>query len=253
MESQTFHVRHCVLYCFKRGLNASAAAREICGTYGDNAISVSTCKRWYAKFRAGDLSLMDEPREGRPQTVDDDLLQSLLHANPRQSTRELAKCLGCSHVAIQQHLHSLGKVLKYGYWLPHELSISNKTQRISICASLLSRYNNASFLENIITGDEKWVMYANVSRKRQWIGPNDEPQPDVMPELHPKKVMLCVWWDMNGIIYYDLMNNKLNINASVYSHQLQCVTDACREKRPALVNRKASSSSMIMPGYMFLR
>jgi len=46
-----------------------------------------------------------------------------------------------------------------------------------------------------VTGDEKWIIYNNVERKRSWRKQNEPPLAIPKIGLHPKKVMLCVWWD----------------------------------------------------------
>jgi len=38
--------------------------------------------------------------------------------------------------------------------------------RISICDLLLKRNENCPFLKWMIIGDEKWIVYNNVQRKR---------------------------------------------------------------------------------------
>lgn len=48
------------------------------------------------------------------EAFNDDLLESLLRANPRQSMRELAERLGRSHSAVENHFHILRKIQKYG-------------------------------------------------------------------------------------------------------------------------------------------
>ncbi|EFN88623.1 Histone-lysine N-methyltransferase SETMAR, partial [Harpegnathos saltator] len=65
----------------------------ICAAYGENAASHATCKRWYKKFRQGDISLEDEPRAGRPQKIETDKLQTLLDINFAQTEKELAELL----------------------------------------------------------------------------------------------------------------------------------------------------------------
>ena len=125
-----------------------------------------------------------------------------------------------------------------GTWVPHELSDKNKTDRLSICTSLLSRQINEPFLDRIITGDEKWVLYVNFVRKRQWVDKDKKPEPDPKPELHQKKVMLCIWWDRRGVVWFELLKNNQTITAEVYSQQLQRLHDELVKKRPALVNRK---------------
>ncbi len=77
----------------------------------------------------------------------------------------------------------------------------NREQRIFICNSLLWRYPRTEFLEQIITGDEKWVTYLNVTRKGQLLGPGKKPKPTPKGDLYPKKQMLSVWWDFQGIIH----------------------------------------------------
>ena len=48
------------------------------------------------------------------------------------------------------------------------------TQRINICDSLQKRNEINPFLKRLITGDEKWIVYNNVNRKRSWVM-QDEP------------------------------------------------------------------------------
>jgi len=52
--------------------------------------------------------------------------------------------------------------------------------RISICDSLCKRNEETPFLKQVVTGDEKWIIYNNVERKRSW-GKRNEP-----PFSHPK-------------------------------------------------------------------
>ena len=52
------------------------------------------------------------------------------------------------------------------------------------------------------------------------------------PEIHRKKVMLCVWWDMKGIINYDLLDPKQTVTANLYSQQFIRLSDVLEKKRP---------------------
>lgn len=142
MSVHKTHIRHCILYEFKRQkgkANAAKATRSICSTYGVNAVDVRTCQRWFTRFKAGNFDLDDKERDGRPVEADDTTLEELLKEDPRQSTRELALKLYVSQSTVCNRLKALGKVQRVGRWIPHELSQINISQRLNISYSLLSR------------------------------------------------------------------------------------------------------------------
>ena len=58
--------------------------------------------------------------------------------------------------------------------------------------SLLKRNETDPFLKRIITGDEKWVVYDNVVRKRSWSKRDEPAQTTSKADIHQKKVMLSV-------------------------------------------------------------
>ena len=93
---------------------------------------------------------------------------------------------------------------KLDVWVLHELTQKNLMDRISICESLLNRNKINPFLKRMMIGDEKWVTYDNVKRKRSWSN-RGEPVQTAKPGLTVRKVLLCVWWDWQGIIYYELL------------------------------------------------
>jgi len=139
---------------------------------------------------------------------------------------------------VINHLHEIGKVSRAGIWVPHQLSPENLLQRVSICTSLLTREEVDPFMKRIVTGDEKWVLYINVERKNQWLSPGQKATPTPKPGLHPKKVLLCVWWDREGVVYFELLDMNQTITAEVYCQQLDKLKSALAIKRPALTNRK---------------
>ena len=63
--------------------------------------------------------------------------------------------------------------------------------------------------------------------------------PDPRPDSHRKKLMLCIWWDVNGVIYWELLDSKSTLTATVYSQQLDKVAEAVGTKR----SEKTKSSS----------
>lgn len=238
MENQNEHFRHILLYYFRKGKNATQAHRKLCAVYGNDALKERQCRNWFAKFRSGDFSLQDEHRSGRPVKVDDDKIKAILDSDPHSTTQEIANELKISHSSVENHLKQLGYVNKLDVWVPHELTEIHRTKRINVCDSLLKRNEYDPFLKRMITGDEKWIVYDNVERKRSWLQPGEPTPTTSKAEIHQKKVMLSVWWDFKGIIYFELLEKNKTINSQVYCQQLTKLNEALQQKRPDLVNRK---------------
>ena len=105
--------------------------------------------------------------------------------------------------------------------VPHELTERNRLERTTACMSLLARNKYEPFLKRLVTGDEKWILYENPERKRSWSQRNQPPQRCAKPGLHPRKVLLCVWWDYKGILYFELLSSGDTINSDKYCTQLE--------------------------------
>lgn len=231
------HLRHILLYECHRHSNATQAARNIIAVYGKGYISNRSARKWFAKFKKGDFSLTDAPRSGRPSNFSNECLSSLLKDDNRQTTRELAEQLGCDPQTVLNHLNSMGKIQKFGAWIPHQLNEDNKNQRLVACASLLARYRRAvqqhrPFLSLIVTGDEKWCLHVNMKHRKEWVDQDQQAKPRVKQEKYSRKVMLCVWWGMEGVIYWELLQRNVTITAAIYVQQLERVAQAVTQKRP---------------------
>ena len=101
------------------------------------------------------------------------------------------------------HWKQLGYVEKLDTWVPHELKGKHLTQRINSCDLLKKRNETDPFLKRLITGDEKWVVYNNIKRKRSWSRPREPARTTSKAGIHRKKVSLSVWWDYKGIVYFE--------------------------------------------------
>ena len=89
MEENKPHFQHIMLYYFKKGKNATETQEKICTVYGEEAVTDRTCQKWFAKFRAGDFSLDDAPRSGRPVEVDSDQIETLIVYNQCCTTENI--------------------------------------------------------------------------------------------------------------------------------------------------------------------
>ena len=224
-------IRVLLLHEFRLGHKATEAASNICGTMGQGLVSTRTAQRWFNHFKNGDLELDDLPRSGRPMEVDMDFLKQLIEEDPRLTLRCLVEQLGCSHTTVEKHLNELGKTWKYGLWIPHELSSQQLQQRIDASMDLIRSHRNYQWLSNLITGDEKWVLYINYTRGRQWLsaGQIGVATPKTAP--HPKKLMLSVWWGIKGVIHWEVLPNGYTITADLYCQQLDRVPEKLKGKQ----------------------
>ncbi|GFV38265.1 mariner Mos1 transposase [Trichonephila clavipes] len=57
-----------------------------------------------------------------------------------------------------------------------------------MCSSHPIRHNVEPFFDKLITGDEKWIPYENIKRKKSYCKPVTVPK----PSIHERKVLLFV-------------------------------------------------------------
>jgi histone-lysine N-methyltransferase SETMAR len=110
-----------------------------------------------------------------------------------------------------------------------KLSPENKERRCDTAVSLLTRFERKAFLYKIITGDEKWVLY---DHRKSWVKLGQPLTLTPKPNIHAKKVLLCTWWDIKGVVYYELLESGQTVNSERYQQQLIRLSDELEQKRP---------------------
>ena len=81
---------------------------KICQVYFNNKRTLTE----YQKFRAGNLSLEDEPRDSRQPVIDNDQMKVLIERDSLKNTREIPEELSVDHSTVVRHLKLTGKVKK---------------------------------------------------------------------------------------------------------------------------------------------
>ena len=81
-------------------------------------------------------------------------------------------------------------------------------------------------------------FYNNVVQKRSWSKRDEPAQSTTKADIHQKKVMLSVWWNFKGIVYFDLLPRNQTINSNVDYRQLMKLDKEMKEKRPEVATRK---------------
>ena len=217
------------LYLFTRG------CEKICSVYRRSAVLEKTCKKWLKKFERGDFNFDDHPKSGRKCQISLDFLKEKFEKQPKTTTRKLAEEFKCNPKTISNGLKKLGKKRKLSQWIPHDLSKEQKIKRVETCTKLLAKHektgaHKSRFLHRIVTRDEKWCLYANVIRERDWLSLKQSLTPMPKPSLHQQKIMLCVWWDAFGIIHHKFLQKNQSIDSELYVQQLERVSKTLKQK-----------------------
>ena len=231
------HLREVLLGYFFAKKTAAESHRLLQEIYGEYSLSKTQCFEWFQRFKSGDFDINDKERPGQPKKFEDKELENLLDQDSCQTQEELALSLGVTQQAISKRLKVLGFIQKLGNWVPHELKPRDVERRFCISEMLLERNKRKSFLHRIVTGDEKWIHYDNPKRLKSYGPPGHVPNSTAKPNIHCAKVMLCIWWDQKGIIYYELLNPGQTINAEVYRQQLIHLKRKIVENRPEYTTR----------------
>jgi len=224
-------LRVLLIHEFRLGHKVTESTRNICHTMGKGIISIRSVRRWFSVFKNGNFELDDLPRSGRPSEVNNDDLKRLIEEEPRSNTRCLAERFRCSHMTISSYLKDLGKVWKYGNLIPHQLSKFQLQQRVDTCIELLTLGRNYKWIHNLINDDEKWVHYVNYTYKRQWLGPRQRGEETQKKGIDVKKIMLSVWWNTRGVIYWELLPNDATMTSDLYCQQLDRVAEKLQGKQ----------------------
>ena len=92
--------------------------------------------------------------------------QALLDEDDSQTQKQLAE-----QSSVRQRLREMRIIQNIGRWVPHELNESQMEKSKNGCDILFARHKMKSFLHRIVTGDEKWIYFANPRRKKSWVVP----------------------------------------------------------------------------------
>lgn len=216
------------------GSSAYVAAREIVKAY-PGAVSEAAARYWFKKFKAGDKSLKQQKGGGRTKIFSDDELKNLVDEYPHLTLEEYGRMLGVTKSTLSRRLQAINYTCKRTLWTPHQLSAHNLSTRVNICAQLIEKNKTDPFLKYLMTSDESYILYETPYRRNEWSIKGAVPANFPKGGLHPKKIMLCVWWDAEGIIYREFLNTT--VDSDKYCAQLLEVRKSLLKKRPAHINR----------------
>ncbi len=90
------HIRHLMLYVFRKNIYATKATKNICEVY-PNGASVHTVRRWFVGIRSGYFSFEDKRGRGRLTDLGINALETLVESDPRPDGHQIET----SHTPIE--------------------------------------------------------------------------------------------------------------------------------------------------------
>ena len=103
------------------------------------------------------------------------------------------------------HLKQIGKVKRLNKWANHK---SKKTHQFKLLSSIILHNNNKPFLNQIVTCNEKWILYDN--QLSGW----------TQKKLQSTFQSHTVWWSAAHLIYYSFLNPSETITSEKYAQQI---------------------------------
>jgi transposase len=91
--------RAVIKFFVKEGLTPNEIHSKFTKVYGNSSPSFSTIKKWAAEFKRGRTGLEDDPREGRPNSANPEIIEQvydMLLDDRRMKMREIAETIGIS-------------------------------------------------------------------------------------------------------------------------------------------------------------
>ncbi|UYV77810.1 hypothetical protein LAZ67_15002383 [Cordylochernes scorpioides] len=191
------------------------------------------------KFKAGRISIEDDPRQGRPtfQRTDENVqkITELIKENPRTTLLELEQDTGISKTTIGRIVTEDLRLKKTpAKFIPRFLTNEQKLCRLATCEDMLEMTRtDPEWKDKIITGDETWVYGYDPETKRQsaeWRG-QGEPRPKKSRILKSRnKVLLVAFLDNKGIVHHEYLPAGQTVIKEMYLGILRRLREAIRKE-----------------------
>lgn len=241
MESAKIEYRSVIKFLLKEGCNATVIHKRLVAVYGESAPNYSTVTRWFNEFKRGRRSVEDDPRSGRPSDAVNPTsiaaVEKIILQNRRVKVSEIAKELeisvGSVENIIHEHLH-MSKVS--ARWVPRNLSVQDRHQRVVSSNELLSLYKSdkEKFCRRLVTGDETWIHHWDPESKlesMQWKHVDSPPPVKFRTQSSAGKVMATIFWDYDGLLMIDYLPPKKTITGQYYAELILKLREAIKQKR----------------------
>ncbi|UYV79392.1 hypothetical protein LAZ67_17002449 [Cordylochernes scorpioides] len=170
---QKLKQRICIEFCVKLQISATETFEMLNKAFPNDAPKRTTVFEWHSRFKAGRISIEEDPRQGRPkfQRTDENVqkITDLIKENPRTTLLELEQDTGISKTTIGRIVTEDLKLKKIpAKFIPRFLTNEQKLCRLATCEDMMEMTRtDPEWKYKIITGDETWVYGYDPESKPQ--------------------------------------------------------------------------------------
>ena len=184
--------------------------------YKDDAPKKTCVYKWIERFRDGREAVEDDEGRGRPTTSKNnkkiDFVRNLVK-DGRLTVYQIAEAVGISVGSAHSILHDNLCLSKLSTrWVPKALRPNQLNLRSELSTAILLKIETDEdrFFNRIITGDETRVYQYDPETKqqpKQWLPRGSSGPIKFKSERSAKKVMATVFWDSEGVVLVDFLEN----------------------------------------------
>ena len=210
--------RSVIFYYCSKSLGYKRIHRKLVATYGRDAYTQDSVKRWAREYKHGRRDPSDVIKAGRPPSDIVDSVFQVLREQPFSSTKYIACQLRVSRELVKRTLtESLGMRKFSLRWVPHVLGIDQKRERVTESQKLLEalKADAPNEFANIITGDESWY-YWSYDHSSQWSTSRDLVPTRALKKIDSKKSMFTLIFSGLGLLLLDILPKGCNMNSHYF-------------------------------------
>ena len=197
--------------------------------YGDSCLGEGRVWDGWKDFKTADITSVMNTGVG------EQLAWQMRQRNSKSSSESVTTGVTIDEIAVEFNMsHSsawnivhdeLGCRKVCSRWVPRQLSDDHKRARQTICQEHLDLHacEGDAFLHWIVTGDESWVYHYEPESKKQsmqWKHLSSLASKKFKTQASAGKVMLTIFWDVNGPILVHFQEKGQTMTSAWYSDML---------------------------------
>lgn len=218
----------------RNGISTTLAHQYLTNAWQEDAPSYDSVCRYYRDFATGRrITFVDADRSGRPTSSTTpafvDQVRQLVEGDPHISVERIAEELQISHGSVHSILKdSLHMKFVTTRWLPHDLSDSQKTNRVSAAYKWLQVLEDIGdqARRHLVVIDEKWVYLRAIGThltNKCWLPQGEDPPRIPRRQMNDEKCLLLLAISFSGDHCFHLLNYSQTVDSQVFMDFLRQV------------------------------